>query len=388
MKKLDPINEVYTIRSCLGFQEGSTDKFVTSVEFTTLQGPFAGATGELMSPCGLLGFNYYQDPDSISSAGAFVTDHNPANVLYARMGIEFNVFPIIAMTNPTVVDAVFNEQYCRTKNSANVISFDNRHSYRVLWPGVAADADLSVLQMMYDMTLTSYEIVWWVPDLSTVEDNKLVMTASETVTHELTQTNLRIRNIWLRRMFNAYICKHPVPDSTITDVTDLSGTTAFDTYNEPSSRAIVVDDDSMLPRTRDPKALLANGVFDRRKDARKLWMRKKVHRRPRRQLPNYSVVEVAGFSGETNIPQRTTFHTAGNKFNINKRMEWDQQTPDTDTDTTVREVCPRGVYVYVKYWYFQTHNTAATFESNALAPIVAVDLIGRVDKSHHLKWQN
>ncbi len=381
---------IYTIMSCLGLKSASGDKFATTTTFASVQGPFSAGTGESMSPCGLLGFNYYTDPNSFPACGAVVVDMNPSSATVRSMPVEINVFPLIARTNPTVTSAKENATYCRTKNSANIISFDNRHSYRILWAGAQAVTTGGVTEMQYNMRLTSYEIVWWVPDLSTIEENKLVMTVAETATHELTQANIRIRNTWLRQMFNAYMCKHPVADASITDVTDLSGVAgnAFDTYNEPTTRTLVVQDDNMLPSRRDPKAIMAEGILERRKEARLLWKRVKVHRRPRQKNPTLSVVEVGATTNECNMSQIQSYHTAGRRFPINKRMEWDQETPDTDVDSTVREVCPRGVYVYAKYWYFQTKNNLPAFASSIQAPSVFLTLTGKVDRSQELRWQN
>lgn len=390
LKKIADHNQIYSLKDCEGAVRSSRDNFTASEPHLAIAGPFSAGTGEAMEPCGYLGFNVYADPNVVPHAGAMVTDMHPANIEYAGIPLEYQVFPLLAQTNPTITDSAFNENNCRVTSRANIISFDNRHSYRITWPEVINDAANAVGDLIWNMTLTSYEIVWWVPDLSTVEDNKLVSIVVDTDTHEETQIDIRIRNKWLRQMFNAYICTHPVPDSTIVDVTDMSGTTSgnFDQYNEPTAIGIRVDDDNMLPRSRDPKQFLADGIHDRRKDARKLWMRKKVHKRPKRRNrvgnSRFIVTDAQGM----NLASTQSRHRAGRVFHINKNMEWDRQTADSTPDTTVRDVCPRGVYVYCKYWYFRTLAASTVAEDNILAPSVTTTFTGAVDKTHVLKWQN
>lgn len=392
LKKIADSNVIWSLKSCAGSVATTVDKFSSSTAFNALQGPFTTGTGEAIDNCGYLGINVYQDPNAVPSAGAISTEMHPASTEYRHMPFDVNVFPMIAMTNPVVSAGIFNESNCRASNQCNVKFFDNKHSLRIIWPQFESVVT-GTLWAVKKMTLSMHEVVYWVKDLSTIEDNALVNTAAQTATHELTQARLRISRSWLKQMYNAYFVNHPLDDSDIgvggagADEIDLTTTVAFDTFDEQQPAASRINDDNTLPRWRDASEFIANGVTDRRKDAKPIWNRRRTFRRPYPRLTG-SVVHEDGTVNTGSQPEVHTHIRAGKRFHINEKMEWERIAADAVPDTTVREVVPRGCYVYCKYWYLKPNSPAVTALVKELAPSVSLAFTGAVDKTHVLAWQN
>lgn len=390
-------NIAYVFKSCVGIVTTSVDDFAAggASEFASAEaGPFALGTGEDVQPCGYQGLHIYANPVAHPGAGMVLSDCHPANATgYVEMPWDVNVFPMLAMTNPTVADAVFNENNCRSTRKVTIHYFDNRHHARIVWPRVN-DISNGIYEHIKYAYLQVHEVVWRVPDLTTIETHKLVAAFSASTTVAATQALLRTRNKWLFQMYNAYYVKHPVVDATITDVTDIvtgPPVNAFDTYHEPTVLAtplLVIANDNILPRTRDAKEYIAVGVLDRRKDAKPVWQRKRKYRRPTGAVGSNVAVHEDGSTGAFVIPQTEQIISCGNKFNINAQMVWEKVVPDAAPDSTVREVVPRGAYVYCKYHYYDSMMPSGTALDTAFAPKVFLSFTRTVDKTHITKWSN
>lgn len=392
LKKIADSNIVWALQSCDGTVRTTVNQFsdTGSLLHAAIQGPYANATAENMEPCGALGLMIYSNPVTNPAAGLVVTTHHPASITYAEMPFDVNVFPMLAMVNPVVTDAIFREDNCRVSTHCNVRYFDNKHSMNITWPAVDQTA-VEVPDFIFRMSLMLHEVVYFVPDLSTIEDNSLVVgnTASDTVAES--QVLLRVRNTWLRRMYNSHFVNHPMADADISDVTDIvtgAPTAAFDCFNEPTGAAdpdTVINDDNILPRPRDRKQHLANGVTDRRTEASVKWQRKRWFRRPR-DVRGSNVHEHGGAGIVLQL--RHSYIRCGRRFHMNKKFEWERTTADATPDTVVRDVVPRGCFVYVKYWYFRTGQGLTTLQNRAMAPTLTLAFTQSVDKTHILSWQN
>lgn len=365
-------------------------------------GPFSGDTGETMLSCGYLGFNLYEDPTARDGIGLSRTTQHPASILYAGTPVDFHVFPLLAQTNPLAATAIFNENNCRTSSTANILSYDNRHRQVIRWPAIdTASASGSFWDVAYKMRLIMHEVVYWVPDLTTVEDKFLVVTEAASNTCAETQVALRARNTWLRQMYNAYFVKRPVLDdgedavpTTMLDIVEIcSGGPAIagDTYMEPTVTAtplLAIGNDNVWPIQKTSLEYMLGGIQDRKKEARPYWSRKRTFRRPRRPVGTLGMgVHEATATGVV-VPGVFQKIRAGRMFNINKKMQWERVAADAAPDSTVREVCPRGCYVYVKYWYFMSGEQQAAAVVNTLAPDVFNVCPENPVKTNILKWQN
>lgn len=396
LKKIAIRNKTYCLKTCAGLKTTSIVKFALAgaANMTVSQGPFSAGTGEDAETCGYFSAgNVYNVPTAFAEGnGLSLVDHHPASVEYRNTPFDFQVFPLLAMANPTVADARFNENNCRVAHSCNIISWDNRHHIRIEWPTID-QAGAGLADAARDQYLMMHEVVWWVPDLTTVTGNALVAVVPASAA--AAQVSSRLQRTWTRQMYNAYFVKHPIADASITDVIDYTaGSTAnaSNTFNEPlvdSAPATEIGDDNMLPQFRDELQYLAAGIEDRKKDGKPFWNRKRYYRRPRGNLTGNNV-NTSTSAQTVSLPQVSKIISAGRKFNINKSMEWDRTTPDATPDSAVREVCPRGCYVYVKYWYYANNFRSSTAIPTAtpIHPNLSMAFVGKVDKTHILIWNN
>ncbi len=391
LKKLADSNDCYAIKRCAGIVESTVDSFgATTTTFDADQGPASLGTAEVMPACGLFGINIYANPVEVPSAGLSTTLHTPGTTAYREIPWDFHVFPLLAMTNPTATAPLMNENNCRTNQQCTIISWDNRHRFRIQWAAIDTTS-AEEYQSTYKSYFMMHEVVWWVPDLSTVEDNGLVATDAGSDTVAETQVLLRLQRQWLKQMYNAYFVNHPIDDASIIDEVDIvtgPPVNAFDTFNEPDTAANPENNismDNLGPSFRDSKEYMANGVLDRRKDAKPVWNRKKFLRRPRAR-GSFHVHENGGTGGVVN--EVTSVHRAGKLFQINKKMQWEKTAVDATPDTNVRDVCPRGCYVYIKYFYYNTGMLSGTTQAITRAPTIRIDLTNKVDRTHRLKWVN
>lgn len=402
LKKIAASNTTYNLMSCLGSKSCTVDKFATAVPMAITSGPFSGATGEAIEPCGYLGFNLYEDPTARDGIGLSRVTQHPASILYTGTPVDFHVFPLLAQTNPQVATAIFNENNCRTSSTANIISYDNRHKQVIIWPPIdSTSATGSTWDVVFKQKLIMHEIVWWVPDLTTIEDKFLVVTEGASNTCAETQTALRARNTWLRQMYNAYFVKRPVLDdgesaapTTMLDIVDIctaGPAIGGDTYMEPTVDAtplLAIANDNMWPLQRTTIEYQLGGIQDRRKEAKPYWNRKRTFTRPMRDYFRAGTgVHEATATGVLS-PGQHILISAGRKFNINKKMQWERVAADAVPDSSVREVCPRGCYVYVKYWYFMSGMQIGITLANTIRPGVSNVCPERPMKTNILKWQN
>lgn len=405
IKKIADTNTTYALKDCDGVVTTTVDKFVTTYSFDKVQGPYDGVSETTIPPCGQMGMPIFSNVATGNSGAQTCTNH-PADILYRETPFWYHAFPLLAMSNPAA-GAKFNGDNCRDSNTCNIISFDNRHSMRITWPAVTTTAS-DIVEGLWGGTLMLHEVVWWVPDLSTIIDQAIVNTSAQVATVALAQVRLRICRSWLKRMYNAYFCPHPVLDdgppipvggstTAMLDVVDIvtgAVADAFDCWNEPlhttsANQALQITDDNMMPRFRDTKEYMATGVLDRRKDARPVWNKKRTFRRPRSigwQRQGQAVDENAGAGATLNA--RTQYIKAGRRFPINKKMQWEKLDADSAPGDEVREVVPRGCYVYAKYFYYRTNIPNAAFQIKAIAPTIAMSFTMHVDKTLMLKWQN
>ncbi len=402
MKKLGDTNIIWSLKNCAGSVSTTKDKFVSSTAFVKVQGPYNGVSETVAESCGLMGMPIYGDV-SAGQTGCQDVGQNPASVFWSEMPFADQVFPMLARTNPGAASA-FNDETCRTGDKCNIIYFDNRHSLRIQW--AAADtADQVGIETIWNSTLMLHEVVWWIPDISTVEDKGLVSIGADCDTVAEAQVQLRKKRSWLKRMYNAYFVPHPVLDdgsdttpTAMLDVVDIvtgALATAFDCWNEPlhtsaANRALQITDDNMMPKFRDTKEYIANGVLARRKQAKPVWNKKRTYRRPRETFrrSGMGVHETAAKGVVLNT--RQTYVRCGRRFNINKSMQWEKIAADSAPSATVRQICPRGVYMYAQYWYYRTGAPSATGAALALVglPTITLDHTGHVDKTMMLKFQN
>lgn len=399
MRKIGNQNTTYNIKDCLGTVTTTVDKFVSETDFDKSQGPYLATSEVTVPPCGMMGMHIYTDVAN-DATGCQDVLHHPASVFWRDLPFGHHVFPLLARGNPASA-AAFNADNTRLTDSAYIISFDNRHSLRISWPAVDT-TDAHLLDAVWASRYTMHEVVYWIPDIKTVELNGLVSITADCDTVAEAQVQLRKMRTWSRRMYNAYFVNHPVLDdgtadvpTSLLDVIDIvtgPPTTAFDCYNEPlhvtaANRALQITDDNLLPGWRDTKEYMAAGVYERRKDAKPVWNRKKVFRRPR--TPQYyqgaAVHEDA--AGGASMNQMFQRVRAGRRFMINKKMVWEKQTADSAPDSAIREVCPRGCYFYQCYWYFQSNAAEGAFQARAnLIPNVSLDFTKHVDKTMVLRW--
>ncbi len=402
LKKLGDTNTCWNIKDCNGNVRSTVDKFASESPFLKFQGPYRGTSESGAMPCGQLGFPIFSDVSNAPTdlSGAQSTNQNPGDILYKNTPFSDHVFPLLARTNPTVTSALMNAQNCRLGDKCNIIFFDNKHSLRIDWGAIDTTAAI-VQNIAWDQRLMLHEVVYWIPDIKTVIDNGLVNDQGSVDTVAEAQVQLRLARSWSRRMYNAYFVAHPVLDdgtTSLLDVVDITTgglTEAFDCWNEPlhvtqANRDLQITDDNMLPRFRDTKEYLAAGVLDRRKDARPVWNKKRKFRRPRYGAGRYGVAVHEAGAGSCVLPQQHTYVTAGRRFNINKNMQWEKTEADSNPDSTVREVCPRGCYYYRQYWYFSTNSTVASTSvaSTSGLPIISISHTRRVDKTMIVKFQN
>ncbi len=399
IKKIADSNVTWNLKSCEGVVTTTVDDFAsTGADFSKAQGPYSATSETTMPPCGQMGMPIFSD---VAVAQVQACVQHPADIRYRFTPFNYHVFPMLAMTNPSA-GAAFNADNCRTTNQCTIASFDNSHSLRITWP---ADQGTSTLELegIWGNTLTLHEVVWWIPNLTTVIDQGLVATTAETDTVAEAQAVLRTSRSWLKRMYNAYFCTHPVLDDgeaasptamlDVVDITTGAPTIGFDCWNEPlyvtaANRALQISDENVRPRHRDTKEYMAPGVLNRRKDARPKWQRKRTFRRPRNTWRRNGIAVDESGPGGWGLSARTQYIRAGKRFPINKKMEWEKLIADGSPGDEVREVVPRGCFCYVQYWYYRTGVPDATFITTAIAPSIDLDFTDHVDKTMVLKWQN
>lgn len=391
LKSIADTNEAYNIKDCLGskgtsvIDEADPIPFVSKAHaVTNLGGPFT-LTTDTVEPCGYLGIPLF-GVNIGPCRNLMLTTCHPANTLYICMPLTACAFPLIARTNPACA-LQFNPGNCRESDSCNVISFDNRMSLRITWNAITSTgsgvtlADYLRLQRMH-----IHEVVYWIPDLQTVEDNNLVELPAAAATDALAEASLRISRTWLRRMYNAYFVNHPLADASVSDVVDVTtGATNIDTFNESLAVGLRISTLNTNIRGRDTKEYLAEGVVDRRKDAKVVWQKRRTFKRPIRKT-GFQVHEVAS-SSDVIMAQETTHLQAGHLFHINRKMVWDKIVPVAVPDTTVREVCPRGVFFYCQYWRFLPNTPSTETHAGTEAPNLAASHTGRADRFQRLRFQ-
>lgn len=394
LKKIADSNVAYNIKDCDGVVRTSViDPDLpfagTGFQFFVSGGPFTDTTDEIES-CGYLGIPYYRTPDG-ANKGLHVTACNTAREEYAETPLQTHIFPMIPRTNPTA-GANYNPLSCRESDHTSVTLFDNRHTLRIQWPPYGlAEVEISLQQFTRQQKLIMHEVCWWISDLSTVEDNALVSLPAAIATDALAQVDARKKRRWLRQMYNAYFCNHPLPDTTVVDVIDLTtGSDPLDTFNESlaaNARLSIVNTNI---RGRDTLAFLAAGVQDRRKDAHPIWHRKKTFRRPHVMASQQVGITVheTGNANDCVVPDASSYVKAGKKFKIGKKMVWDKLVPVAVPDLLVREVVPRGCYMYCQYWWYLPNTSELGDIPGDLAPHIFASRTKWADRMLITKWQN
>ena len=386
IRKISGNNFVYNILNLTGDVQTTVDKFAsTAAQFRETSGPFNGA--QTIDERGYMGIPIYWDPAAHTAGMVQTFQMNPGNINYRFMPFGTNLFPIIAKTNPAA-SVLFTNDSCRTKDRAFIKSYDNRHSVRICWPAIDSSA-ARLNTYIQRQSLMFHEVVWRIPDLATVENNSLLVTATAQDTAAEAQVLLRVSRKWQRQMYNAYFPPHPLADADVVDNLDITtGATTFpiDTFNEDEATNARLTDQNMRLRPKDTKMYLAKGVLDRRKDAKVVWQRKKLRRRPRTVLGVNRNVDTA--VANVSLQQECRIIKLGHKFNINATMTWEKITETSVPDDALRKVCPRGVYLYVCYIYFTTQGLGGVTQATTLAPDLLLSETGTPSKTHRLVWQN
>ncbi len=401
MKKLGDKNNVWSIKSCDGVVTSTVDKFTSGTSMKKVQGPYAGTSETDIPSCGQMGMPIFTSVDGTGISGCQDVTMNPGRTAYTRTPFPAHIFPLLQRVNPTAVLATVNASTSRLGDKCNIVSFDNRHSIRITWAQADATTGENV-HVINNQRLWLHEVVWWIPDITTVINHGLLSTVAQSDTVAEAQVQLRLQRTWSKRMYNAYFCNHPVVDdgaaaspTSLLDVVDITTgplTTAFDSWNEPqyvAGAALQITDDNLLPRSRDTKEFMAAGVVERRKDAKPVWSKKRKFRRPRARIQGIAVHD--GLSATAMVDtERFQTVSAGRFFEINKNMQWEKTVEDDDPSSTVREVCPRGCYYYCQYWYYQLNSPTATDStaSQIGKPTLELSHTQRVDKTMKLVFQN
>ncbi len=387
LRKIADSNTVWCTKNCNGVKESTVDNFTLGFAFDEAGGP--SNNGETLDTCNFLGIPIFQDPVAAVAAtqggGLVLVGHNPANVLYGGMPLAVNTFPLIAKTNPSCA-AAFNGGTCRESEQSTVTYFDNRHKLRIEWPQVGTTG-VGAANALKRTHLAMHEVVYWVPDLSTIETNKLVATAAEAASTALIETNLRLQRKWLRRMYNAHFVPHPIADSTVQDLVDVTTgatTTPLVTFNETLGETVRISNNNLDSYPRDSSEFIAAGVMDARKEARPVWSRKKKFYRPKSNL-GAMTENTSDFMCLSQL--QTSRVTAGKKFHINKKMHWESTTDDATPDAAVRDVCSRGCYVYCQYWIIVTDVLHGTALAASILPFIAAAET-KPGRCQQIRWQN
>lgn len=384
MQHLADTNRVYCLLNNAGVQYSSVDLF-TGTRTYGRNGGFGGSGTQLAAPTtpidlgpGIIGIPVYQtNSGTASTTSAYdipTSDCNPASNNYPNMSPTNAVFPLLAQANPTA-PANFTPDATRLGEQAILTRWANKHRFAVEWPPMNTSTVGTAQEFAKYARLHLYEVLLWVPDIKVVTDNYLVVD-SQNAALATWNSMLQQRTNWLMKMFNAKLVRRPAADASVSYTINAAD---YSTMTGTIANAALPTDINIDCPGRELKEFQATGVFDRRKDAKLVWHRHRSWRRPQKTAPNTA--------GHLFWHNQKHLVSAGINLKTSRRFTWAKQANSATPDATVRQVCPRGVYVYYQVWRFQCAQDDTTYAPQTYLPSIRLQQAGTM-RSNVMEWQN
>lgn len=306
---------------------------------------------------------------------------NPANLYWRDSAPSFQVFPMLAKTDPSL-GATYNSSTCRTGEEAVLKTWSNVHTLKITFPNaLPASGNIDskyAFQALSGEYLEFIEMLFWVNDLSTIEDNQLCLDEDLTRSKDDWVTAFNTSRTWLLRQYNAYCTKRPNADADVSMA--ASAATNMTDFTDNFSITYKPDQEAVEIPGRELKEFVASGVYDRKKDARLIYCRKRRYRRNLRQLANWFDPTEDVYK----LPLCYRNIKAGLSMRLNKKFTWQR---GAGGDSTMRQVVPRGCYVYGQIFRYRNPHMTAQADPQFVAPTITRAFTA-YQRPIKMSWQN